>query len=313
VTFRYGVYGLSIEADAPIDGAPSAGVSDPPDLRVLLCSMPPFAASLFDTSPVFDDDNVTIFLDDGAYGFHYADGTRFVVDASASTIWSSAPPSATHADTATYLLGPVLAFVLRRRGTLSLHASAVVIGGKAVAIAAAPGGGKSTTAAAFADRGARVLTDDVHPIVWRDGEPWSIPGYPRLRLWPETVAARYGAEEALPLLSPGWTKRYLDVSALFVRQPMPLRAIVVLRDRIDGPPRIERLGGHEAAMQLVANSSMALYLDAAMRVEELDRVSALVERVPVFAAWPGNDLGRVGELCEAIAEALAQGALSSPR
>ena len=55
-------------------------------------------------------------------------------------------------------------------------------------------------------------------------------------------------------------------------------------------------------MQLVANSSMALYLDPEMRVTELDRVSALVERVPVFAAWPSDDLSRVGELCDAIAE-----------
>jgi hypothetical protein len=313
VTFRYGVYGLTIEADAPIDGALAADTPNQPDLRVFLHSMPPSAAALFTAPPVFDDRNVTIFLDAGAYGFLYADGTRFVIDRAASTIWSSAPPSATPADTATYLLGPVLAFALRRRGTLSLHASAVVIGGQAVAIAAAPGGGKSTTAAAFADRGAAVVTDDVLPIVWLGGEPYAAPGYPRLRLWADTVAARYGADDALPLLSPGWTKRYLDVAARFPREPLPLGAVVVLRERVPGRPRMARIGGHEAAMQLVANSSMALYLDAAMRVEELDRVTALVERVPLFAAWPSDDLARVGELCEAVAASVAPGALSSPR
>jgi len=313
VTFRYGVYGLSIEADAPIDGALAAAIPNEPDLRIFLHSMPPSAAALYATPPVFDDQNVTIFLDGGAYGFLYADGTRFAIDRSASTIWSAAPPSATLADTATYLLGPVLAFVLRRRGTLSLHASAVVVAEQAVAIAAAPGGGKSTTAAAFADRGAAVVTDDVLPIVWRGGEPYAEPGYPRLRLWPETVAARYGANDALPLLSPGWTKRYLDVGARFPRAALPLGAIVVLRERVAGAPRMARLGGHEAAMQLVANSSMALYLDAAMRVEELDRVTALVERVPLFAAWPSDDLARVEELCDIVAAAVTTGALSSPR
>lgn len=313
MTFRYGVYGLSIEADAPIDGALAADTSHEPDLRVFMHSMPSSVDPLFATPPVFDDENVTIFLDGGAYGFRYADGTRFVIDRAASTIWSSAPPSATLADTATYLLGPILAFVLRRRGTLSLHASAVVIGGHAVAIAAAPGGGKSTTAAAFADRGLAVVTDDVLPIVWLGGEPYAEPGYPRLRLWPETAAARYGADDALPLLSPGWTKRYLDVRASFPRQPLPLGAIVVLRERIAGAPRIARLEGHEAAMQLVANSSMTLYLDSAMRVEELDRVTALVECVPLFAAWASDDLARIGELCDAIAAAVASGALSSPR
>lgn len=313
MTFRYGVYGLSIEADAPIDGALAADSTNQPDLHVFLRSMPPFAEALFATAPVFDDRNVTIFLHGGAYGFLYADGTRFVIDSAASAIWSSAPATATLSDTATYLLGPILAFALRRRGTLSLHASAVVIDGRAVAIAAAPAGGKSTTAAAFADRGAAVVTDDVLPIVWRGDEPYAAPGYPRLRLWADTVAARYGADDALPLVSPGWTKRYLDVGARFQREALPLGAIVVLRERVPGAPRMARLGGHEAAMQLVANSSMALYLDAAMRVEELDRVTALVERVPLFAAWPSDDLARVGELCDAIATAVASGALSSPR
>ena len=27
------------------------------------------------------------------------------------------------------------------------------------------------------------------PIVWRAGEPWALSGYPRVRLWPETVGA----------------------------------------------------------------------------------------------------------------------------
>ena len=54
-------------------------------------------------------------------------------------------------------------------------------------------------------------------------------------------------------------------------------------------------------MQLVANSSMALYLDADMRVAELDRVGELVSRLSVFAATPSDDIARVGELCDLIA------------
>jgi hypothetical protein len=217
-----------------------------------------------------------------------------------SDVWCTWPASLTPEDTATYLLGPILAFVLRLRGTLALHASAVALNGRAVALAAAPGGGKSTTAAAFADRGVRVITDDVMAIEWRGGEPWALSGYPRVRLWPETVGARYGAADALPLLTPTWSKRYLDVSALFQRDPLPLAAVVILRERVAGPPRLAPLAGAEAAMQLVANSSMALHLDAEMRAAELDRVAALAARIPLFAASASDDLGRIGELCDAI-------------
>jgi hypothetical protein len=38
-----------------------------------------------------------------------------------------------------------------------------------------------------------------------------------------------------------------------------------------------------------------------MRAAELDDITALIERVPLFAAWPTDDLGRIGELCDAIA------------
>ena len=110
MTFRYGAYGLSIEADAPIDGALPAEFTNP-DIRVHMQSMPPFAAG----DALFDDENVTIFRQGGAYAFHYRDGTRFLIDG--STVWSTWPSSSTAEDAATYLLGPVLAFVLRRRGT----------------------------------------------------------------------------------------------------------------------------------------------------------------------------------------------------
>ena len=146
-----------------------------------------------------------------------------------------------------------------------------------------------------------VVTDDVLPIAWRGDVPHAVPGYPRVRLWPETVGARYGDAEALPLLTPTWSKRYLDVSANFPRAPLPLGAVVVLRGRVAGAPRVEPLGGHEAAMRLVANSSMALYLEPEMRVAELDDITALIERVPLFAAWPSDNIARVGELCDAIA------------
>ena len=313
MTFRYCLYGLTIEADAPIDGAVAVTGGTPCDVGIHMQAMPPSAAALFAAAPIFDDENVTIIRHDGAYGFAYADGTRFVIDAAAREIWASWPPASTPEDTATYLLGPILAFVLRRRGTLALHASAVALDGRAIAIAAAPGGGKSTTATAFADRGAAVITDDVLPIVWRGGQPWVLPGYPRVRLWPETVVARYGAAEALPRLTPTWTKRYLDVTSRFQSDPLPLGAVVVLGARIGGAPRIAPLIGHQAAMRLVTNSSMALYLDASMRAEELHRVGALVDRVPLFAAYASDDIARIGELCDRIEAAVAPRELSSRR
>src|SRR5215469_12061521 len=57
------------------------------------------------------------------YVLLYGDGTKFVIDADGSRVWASWIGESTLEDTLTYLLGPVLGFVLRLRGVTCLHAS----------------------------------------------------------------------------------------------------------------------------------------------------------------------------------------------
>jgi serine kinase of HPr protein (carbohydrate metabolism regulator) len=55
----------------------------------------------------------------------------------------------------------MMGFVLLLRGCISLHACAVAIDDRAVAIVGPAGAGKSTTAAALADQGYSILAEDV--------------------------------------------------------------------------------------------------------------------------------------------------------
>ena len=134
---------------------------------------------------------------------------------------------ASHArrDTATYLLGPVLGFVLRLRGIACLHASAISIDGRTVLLLGPAGSGKSTTAAAFACKGCRVLSEDVCALHCTPDGIFVQPGYPRLRL-PNSVGMLFGAQDALPLLTPNWNKRFLDLAngdSMFCTQLAPAR------------------------------------------------------------------------------------------
>ena len=190
----------------------------------------------------------------------------------------------------------MLAYLLRLRGTLSLHASAVVVGGQAIAIAGHPGAGKSTTAAAFARSGATVITEDVAPVVWIDGAPCIAPGYPRIRLWEDVAATLFGG---LPPLTPTWPKRFLDVTAQFADRPYPIAKIVILGPR-GAEPSLRPLSGHEAAIALLRNASMTHALDDSMREGELAQVTRLAAAVPVFAATAPDDLQRTGELVELL-------------
>jgi hypothetical protein len=226
----------------------------------------------------------------------YADGTRFAIRPDFGQISCNWTSESTPEDTATYLLGPVLAYLLRLRGTLSLHASAVAVDERAIVIAGHPGAGKSTTAAAFARSGATVITEDVAPVVWIDGAPSVTPGYPRIRLWEDVATTLFGE---LPPLTPTWPKRFLDVTEQFARHPYPIAKIVILGGRTANAS-LRRLTGHEAAIALLRNASMTHALDDSMREGELAQVTRLAEAVPLFAATAPDDLQRAGELLELL-------------
>lgn len=82
------------------------------------------------------------------------------------------------ADITAFLTGSVMGLLLHLRGRVVLHASAVLVGGKAVLFCGNSGAGKSTMAAALSKRGYTMLSDDIcvleqtrngPPIVYSDG------------------------------------------------------------------------------------------------------------------------------------------------
>ena len=208
-------------------------------------------------------------------------------------IWCAWSSDSTAADTATYLLGPVLAYVLRLRGTLALHASAVAHGDRTLLIAGAPGAGKSTTAALFARHGATVITDDVAAIVWREGAPFVMPGYPRVRLWSDVAEAFWGRADALPLLTPTWEKRFAEVT--IVDEPQRIAAVCVITAR-EREPQLREVSGAGAAIALLRHASMTHALDASMRERELAEVARLASSVPVLEVVAPDDLRRAEEV-----------------
>jgi hypothetical protein len=247
-------------------------------------------------------------LAEGAfYYLRYLDGTEFVMDRSASQVWAAWPDTATIEDTAPYLLGPVLGIVLRLRGVTCLHASAVAVDGQAIVLMGDAGVGKSSTAAAFARLGYPVLSDDIVALTESAHAFLAQPGYPRLCLWPQSVAALYGTPDALPCIAPPWEKRYLDLTQdgyRFQREPLPVGAIYVLGERSTDPvaPSCRAMGGQEGLMALVGNTYANRLPDPAMRAREFQTLGRLVEQVPLRHVTPHEDFPRLLDLCRAVVE-----------
>lgn len=237
--------------------------------------------------------------------FHlaYLDGTEFVVDYTGQQVWTTWPETFVLEDAVVYLLGPVLGFALHLRRVICLHASAIAVDGQAILLVGIGGAGKSTTAAAFVGQGYAVLTEDVAALDEGDDRFRVRSGYPRIRLWPESVAALYGAPDALPLLTPNWEKRYLDLSASgFHPKPLPVAAVYVLTERRAGlvAPWIEPLAPQAAVMALLSNTYTAHIHDLQMRVREFQTLGRLARTVPVRQVIAPADRQRIPQLCDAI-------------
>lgn len=296
--FRYRACGLSIDADAAIQGARQIDADGAVDVRIRMhghhtASSPADRASapFWYRSPYDDTQGrplLTVQRIGASFFFCYSEGTHVLVNDAGSEIDAWWDPPLTAADAADYLLGGILAFVVRRRGMLPLHASAVVLDGRAVLFAGAAGAGKSSTAAAFAALGVPVLSDDVVTMAVRSDGVVAHSSHPRVSIWSDSAAGLF-AGRTLPAHSPVYAKQRLDLIDCGLRfhdSAAPVVRIFVLSDRAADRrrPAIDPLSARAGLMELVTHSYGNYLLDAPMRASEFELLgriatSARVERL----------------------------------
>ena len=311
MSYRCSIYGLGVIANRTIPGVPASTITSE-DVRISFGSLPAWlpevSASQIETSYVADyksecgDPALRVFrvLDGRYYRFCYADRTEFLINEAGTEVWARWSDPLTLEDTVTYLLGPVMGFVMLLRGIVCLHASAVAIGNEAIALVGPAGSGKSTTAAAFANRGYSILAEDVVTLDDRQDHFLVRPGYPCIRLWPASVKALYGSEMHLPKLTPNWDKCYLELSHGFQTQPLRLAAIYLLGERQDDAALIETVDRANGLMSLVANTYATKLMDKQMRAREFELLTRVLSNVPLRRVTPHTDPGRLPEMCTRI-------------
>lgn len=129
-----------------------------------------------------------------------------------------------------FLLGSAMGMLLMQRGQIPLHANTVVIDGVAVAIAGPIGAGKSTLTAELHALGCTFLADDVSAVQIVDGMPYVAPGYPRIKLWADSVA-HLGIDSAeLPRIRADVDKYNVSVQRDVHKAYAPLAALYLLNE-----------------------------------------------------------------------------------
>jgi hypothetical protein len=316
------LFGLKVQSNLPVPGLALLGSSsDATDVELHLGISPnskgeipadsedlTYASSYIDES---GDPALRIWKTADGVFLHllYYDGIQFWLQRQGKSLWTVWPKASTLEDTVSYLLGPVFGLLLRLRGITCLHASAVSIENRSVAFVGSEGAGKSTTAAALAQQGFGIISDDVAALMESPDGIRVMPAYPHVCLWQDSVEMLYGSAEALPRFSTGWEKRRLalgDRGTRFENRSLPLGAVYLLGNRRpDHTPFVEGVRPQDGLLSLVANTFANKILDREMRAREFAVLGRLVTSVPIRRIHPRSDAPRLEELCAVIREDFA--------
>lgn len=297
----YAAYGLRIESSMPLPDL-EATSSNPPspvstssapddlgiDVVIRRADLPPIPRVLADRS------GLAVRSDRETAHLIWPECGQFLVRAGRTIDYCPALGQS-EADLHAPLLGVVFGVLLAQRGVFTLHASAVAIRGTAVAFLGEKGAGKSTTAAALLQRGHPLLTDDVLAIGNVDNDPpTAYPAFPRMKLWPDAIAANGRRVAPLPCVTPESEKR-VQPTEQFAQTPAPLSRIYVL----DDGPRIHasRMSEQEAFRAILPHRYAARFLgENGEEKAHFDALRQIATSVPVYRLTRPRALDRLANL-----------------
>lgn len=196
-----------------------------------------------------------------------------------------------------YALGRIFSFALVKIGHEPLHAAAVVIGGRAIAILGASLYGKSSLAACFVGDGGELLSDDVLRVAERECGYAAFPGPPRLKLLPR-IARLYLRDRtvctALNTRHPHPKHVYRMTTAQTCTEPVMLAGIYVVT-----PPRkvhrkqgirIGSLPAVEALVHLLRFTHNHHLTSKERLARQFNAASRLIDKVPIRSLSYPRDL-----------------------
>lgn len=215
----------------------------------------------------------------GDHRFEHGDRATFYLSSDLRTLLCAPREPATRA-WQRVLLDSVLLTVALLAGHEALHASAVAVAGRAVAIAAPPGGGKTTLAVELLRRGHALVADDVVVLANGPGGIRVHPGPPVLnvardRLSPSvgTVLETFGTE--------AWVQSHRPA-----KEPLPLGALIELTSTGGGGARAKP---KDPTLEELATLLLGFDDPADRRARRLELLAEMATKVPFVRLETGDD------------------------
>jgi hypothetical protein len=202
-----------------------------------------------------------------------------------------------------YLVQRSLSFALVKLGFEPLHATVVVMNGRAVGLLGDSGAGKSSLAAFCLNAGDTLLTDDLL-LLWRGAHGLlAYPGPSRIKLFPGIARRLFGAGMSGTPMNPDSGKLVMRLDADRTCQiPTRLSALYILQ-----PPtsavrhvRLEALAPRAAFLEILKHTFNYLHTDPDRLERQFLEASRLAEEVPVKRLIYPRVFGQLAAVREAL-------------
>lgn len=273
---RVAVHGLEIESDLALAGWPPNCDADV-DVRVTWLSQ----------APIIRSAAVAGRISPPAYSIHRTETGFTVAVPGVARLVATAdevrvfPEQPRPGQIESLVEGMALSLVLDARGELPLHASAISIEERTVAVAGASGSGKSTLAGLLCAGGARLVSDDVLRVTRSTNGCECYAGTARLRLRSRV--------RAIAALLPKWQASETHDGRLALAppgsppSPRPLDAIVIPSFK-EAPvqPELLRLRGIDSVAALLGAPRIPGWTDHEVQSRYHRHLAHVARTVPVF-------------------------------
>jgi hypothetical protein len=310
---QYGVYGVRVLSDAPLE-LPEYADEGLACVECVTGRAPVFAAALKGAS--FRSRPGAWYryarLEDGSSYVGWDNVGEFLVSADGRRIVCRREENVPPGSFQVYLLGQALSFALVKQHLEPLHATTVVVDGVAVAFLGSNAFGKSILAASFLAEGFRLLTDDL--LILRDSSRGVLayPGPPRIKLFSKVAGRVLGSTPDGPSMHAATDKRVLWLDA---RQICPAPVVLKTIYAVAAPReacrtqevRIETLSPREAFLALVKGTFNRRIVSAERLERQFDAMAHLAGRLVVRTLAYPRAIERLPEVRAAVLADLGRG------